>query len=150
VLEMETCLPMGLKYRGRALGALLQLFLIYTNNTINLDSTQLEEENAGVCVVRDFKELVENKFSKWHKVGDYATKVHLTPKYLSQTVKNYTGKTAKEFIQDRLLLEAKRLLLHTDMSVKEVAYEVGFEEPLHFSSFFKKHAGQSPSKFRER
>ena len=149
IVEMEACMPLDLKYRTRALGALLQLFLIYCNNSAKLDSTQLDEVNAEVCILRDFKQLVEDNFRQWHKVQEYAAQIHVTPKHLSQTIKHVTGKVAKEHIMDRLLLEAKRLLLHTDMSVKEIAYETGFQEPLHFSGFFKKHAGVSPSKFRE-
>jgi AraC family transcriptional activator of pobA len=146
--EMETCLPLDLTYRNRALGALLQLFLIYCNNSSSLNPTQLDEDNSGVCILRDFKQLVEQQYTHWHKVGDYAAEIHITPKHLSHTVKNITGKSAKQVIQDRLLLEAKRLLLHTDLTVKEVGYQIGFEEPLHFSSFFKKKEGVSPTHFR--
>jgi AraC family transcriptional activator of pobA len=148
VTEMESCLPLELNYRNRALGALLQLFLIYCNNSAELDTGQLDEENPGVCILRDFKKLVDIRYADWHKVSNYASEIHITRKHLSQTVKNLTGKSAKEIIQDRLLLEAKRLLVHTDMSVKEIAYETGFEEPLHFSAFFKKKSGTSPSSFR--
>ncbi len=149
ISEMEACMPRELKYRTRALGALLQLFLIYCNNSTSLNPNQLDEENSGVCILRDFKNLVENKFAEWHKVSTYAEEMHISSKHLSQTVKNITGKPAKEIIQDRLLLEAKRLLLHTNLSVKEIAYEIGFEEPLHLSGFFKRKAGISPSDFRE-
>jgi AraC family transcriptional activator of pobA len=148
VQEMESCLPLDLTYRNRALGALLQLFLIYCNNSTTINPTQLDEENSGVCILRDFKQLVEDRYSTWHKVGDYAAEIYITPKHLSHTVKNITGKSAKQIIQDRLLLEAKRLLIHTELSVKEVGYQIGFEEPLHFSSFFKKKEGISPSLFR--
>ena len=149
IREMKTCLPEGLTYRSRALGALLQLFLIYCNNIPTIDKGQLDEKNSGVCILRDFKNLVEDKFNEWHKVNRYASEIHITAKNLSETVKNLTGKSAKALIQDRLVLEAKRLLLHTDLTIKEVAYRIGFEEPLHFSGFFKKKAGLSPSKFRE-
>ncbi len=147
--EMETCMPSELRYRSRALGALLQLFLIYANNSGTLEASQLEEDNKGVCILRDFKQLVEERFVEWHKVSDYASEIHISPKHLSQTVKNITGKTAKEFVGDRILLEAKRLLLHTELNIKEIAYRTGFEEPLHFSGFFKKNAGISPTKFRD-
>ncbi len=150
IKQMQECLPLNLTYRNRALGALLQLFLIHCNNSAAVDPNQLDEENAGVCILRDFKHLVEDNYAKWHKVNEYAAEIHLSSKYLSQTVKQYTGKSAKEFIQDRLDLEAKRLLLHTDLSVKEVAYRIGFAEPLHFSGFFKKNAGISPTQFREK
>lgn len=148
VEEMITCLPLDLHYRNRALGALLQLFLIYCNNSRKLDTTQLDDQNSGICILRDFKSLVEAHFTKWHKVTKYATQIHITPKHLSHTVKILSGKTAKAFIQDRITLEAKRLLLHTQLTVKEVAYRLGFTEPLHFSGFFKKQTGKSPSDFR--
>ncbi len=148
VQEMETCFPLQLNYRKRALGALLQLFLIYCSNSPQLNPSQLEEDHAGICMLRDFKKLVERKFTDWHKVQDYASEIHISPKHLSHTLKTLTGKSAKEIIQDRLLLEAKRLLLHTPWSIKEVAYKIGFEEPLHFSGFFKKKTGVSPSDFR--
>lgn len=148
--EMQECLPLNLHYRNRALGALLQLFLIYCNNSCLLDTKQLDEEHSGVCMLRDFKDLVNQNFTKWHKVSEYAPTLHITPKHLSYTIKSLTGKTAKELIQDRLSLEAKRLLFHTHLTIKEIAYRLGYEEPLHFSSFFKKQAGESPSQYRQR
>ena len=148
IADMESCLSDTHTYKDIALGALLQLFLIYCNNSSKLDLTQTDEVNPGICILRDFKNLIENKYTKWHKVKEYATEIHITPKYLNQTVKSITGKVAKAHIQDRLLLEAKRLLLHTNLSIKEIAYEIGFEEPLHFSAFFKKKNGNSPSAFR--
>jgi len=147
--EFHTCLSTDLNYGRRAVGALLQLFLIYCSNSSKLDKSQTSEDIAGICILRDFKKLVDEKFREWHKVKEYAAEIHISPKHLSQTVKSVTGKVAKDHIKDRLVLEAKRLLLHTTMSIKEVAYEIGFEEPLHFSGFFKKNTGISPSKFRD-
>ena len=147
--DMEACLPDELVYRNRALGALLQLLLIYCNNSCTLDSRQLDEQDAQVCLLRDFKQRVEEQFRDWHKVSEYASDLSISPKHLSETVRNLTGKTAKAHIQDRLVLEAKRLLMHTDKTAKEIAYQLGFAEPLHFSSFFKKQTGQSPTAFRD-
>jgi len=115
-----------------------------------VNDRQLDEDTAEICILRDFKSLVEQKYRKWHQVQNYASEINITPKHLSQTVKNVTGKVAKEYIQDRLVLESKRLLLHTDQAIKEIAYEIGFKEPLHFSNFFKKQTGVSPSDFRSR
>ncbi|MEM1214344.1 MAG: helix-turn-helix domain-containing protein [Bacteroidota bacterium] len=146
--EMEECLPLHLQYRQRALGALLQLFLIYANQAATFNPDQRDEEQAEVCILRDFKQLVNTNYTDWHKVSEYAQQMHITPKHLSQTVKDVTGKVAKDHIQDRLVLEAKRLLLHTDQSVKEVAYALGFNDPLHFSRFFKRQVGSSPTVYR--
>ncbi|MFK7924966.1 MAG: helix-turn-helix transcriptional regulator [Bacteroidia bacterium] len=147
---MENLMPQQLRYRARALGAYLQLFLIHSSNSRFLDEGQLDESaNSEVCILRDFKHLVDHSYHQWHKVGDYAEEMHISPKHLSQTVKKNVGQTAKEMIQGRLLLEAKRMLIHTEFSIKEIAYELGYHEPLHFSAFFKKQAGLSASAFRE-
>ena len=135
-------------YRQRALGALLQLFLIHCHNSQDFDRNQLDEKDTQVCLVRDFKLLVDEKYQHWHQVKEYAQETHLTPKHLSETVKKYTGRSAKEFIQDRILLEAKRMLWHTQESIKEIAFSLGFKEPVHFSAFFKRQAGIAPGEFR--
>lgn len=71
-LEIASCLPTDLHYRNRALGALLQLFLIYANNACTMDQSQLDEDAKGVCVLRDFKEILERDFRKTHLVKAYA------------------------------------------------------------------------------
>lgn len=144
--EMETWQQSDDLYRDRALAALLQLFLIRCHQQCNFEPEG--SENSEVCMLRDFRDLLEGNFRQWHKVHTYADQMALTPKYLGHSLKVLTGKTAKEMIQERILLEGKRLLLYTSLSVKEIAYELGFEEPLHFSSFFKRLSGTSPSKFR--
>ncbi len=148
VSDMQECQAHQLQYGQRAMAALLQLFLIYCNNSLGMNVAQTDSEHKGVCILRDFKDLVEQRYADWHMVKQYASEIHITPKHLSQTVKDLTGRVAKAHIQDRIILEAKRLLLHTDLSIKEIALLVGFEEPLHFSSFFKKGVGVSPSQFR--
>lgn len=148
--EMEQCIPAGMHYRERALGAFLQLFLIHSSNSNYLNTEQLQAEpQSTVCVLRDFKQMVDSRFDHWHQVKQYAEALHVSPKHLSQTVKAHIGQTAKELIQGRLTLEARRLLQHTDQAVKQIAYRLGFEEPLHFSSFFKKQTGMSPSAYRD-
>jgi len=147
--DMMSCISKELNYRSRALGALLQLFLIFSNNSVELDKSQTDERDRAVCLIRDFKGLVDSNYNEWHKLGPYANKINVTTKHLSATVKQHTGLTAKEVIQDRIILEAKRMLVYSDFSIKEIAYKLGFKEPLHFSGFFKKAEGVSPTKFRE-
>lgn len=149
VTEMEIYLDLKIEYHINALGSLLNLFLINCSNSTQIDQSQNDKESPNVCIFRDFKQLVEANFVKWHKVKNYANEINISPKHLSQTIKNVSGKVAKEFIQDRILIESKRLLLHTDLSIKEIAYQIGYDEPLHFSGFFKKKAGISPTKFRQ-
>lgn len=148
--EMQECFPLDINYRMRAMGALLQLFLIYCHNSSRYDPIQNDEQDRTICILRNFKELVDKNFRIWHKLSHYAEAIHISSKHLSSTVKDQTGKTAKTYIQDRLMLEAKRMLLHTDSSIGEIARELGFEEPLHFSAFFKKCEGLSPRFYRRK
>ena len=149
IVDMQTIINKGVRYRQRALGALLQLFLIQCTNSCSLNMDQFNEEDSGVCLFRDFKKMVEEKYMDWHQVNQYADAIHITPKHLSATVKKISGKSAKELIQDRITLEAKRLLRYTSSSIKEIAYRLGFVEPLHFSSYIRKQTGRSPSQLRE-
>jgi AraC-like DNA-binding protein len=81
-------------------------------------------------------------------VNDYADKLAVTPDYLNKTVKSITGKSAKEHIQSKLIVEAKRSLLFSGLSGKELAYTLGFEESAHFNNFFKKNTGLTPTEFK--
>lgn len=137
------------KFKDQAIGALLKLLLIYCNNACSLS----QEENtqtvqAAVSLLRNFKDLVDKKYKEWHKVSQYAEALFITPDYLNASVKSLTGKSAKEHIQSRITLAAKRLLRFSDWTAKEIAYELGFSEPANFSQFFKKCVGVSPTVFR--
>lgn len=136
-------------FKNDMIGAYLKLFLIECNNfapTPTIDNPQ--NFQAGTNILRSFKILIEEKFTQWHKVSDYAEALHISPDYLNNVIKGAIGKTAKEFIQERIILEAKRLGVHTHMSNKEIAYEIGFDDPSHFSKFFKNNAGRSFKEFR--
>ena len=148
VNDMIMCSPSDLTYSRRALGALLQLFLIYCNNSSQLEPSQLDEKSARICTLRTFKQLIEKHYKEWHKVKEYASELNITPKHLSKSIKSTTGRTAKDHITDRILLESKRLLHHSNLNVKEIAYTIGFEEPLHFSGLFKRLTGVSPTAYR--
>lgn len=137
------------RFSYRAIGSLLQLFLIHCNQICTLHQGEPEGMLSGAGILRQFRAHVEEQFRSVHKVGEYAEKQFITAKYLNQVVRSLTGKTAKELIQDRIVLEAKRMLRYSEDSIKEIAYALGYEEPLHFSGFFKKCTGLSPSAFRK-
>ena len=137
-------------FKSDLLGAHLKLFLIECNKYApvpELNNTQSLQ--SGRIILKGFKNLVETNYSQWHKVGHYANDLNISPDYLNNVVKNTIGKTAKEFIQERLILEAKRMGVHTQLSNKEIAFELGFDDPSHFSKFYKNIEGKSFSDFRK-
>jgi AraC family transcriptional activator of pobA len=136
-------------YRSEKLGAYLKLFLIECNKYAPLpetDNTQIIQ--SGRQILKEFRSLVEKNYQSWHKVSDYAAQLNITADYLNNVIKSTIGKTAKDFIQERIVLEAKRLGLHTQLTNKEIAYRLGFDDPSHFSKFFKNIEEQAFTDFR--
>lgn len=97
-----------------------------------------------------FQQLVDERFAQWHQVANYAHQLSYTEKSLARAVVAATGQTAKAFIAARINLEAKRLLVHTDMPVVLIAERLGFDEPTNFSKFFKREADCTPAEFRRK
>jgi AraC family transcriptional regulator, transcriptional activator of pobA len=137
------------RYNTEAIASLVQLFLVLSNNHCSIrkeDNTQLLE--SGNTLLRSFRNLLNKRFATEHQVSGYAVEMSVTADYLNKIVKNLTGVSAKEHIQNKLVLEAKRSLVFTEISNKELAYSLGFEEAAHFNNFFKKMTGMSPGEFR--
>ncbi|MFP3594426.1 helix-turn-helix domain-containing protein [Chryseobacterium sp. SIMBA_038] len=99
-------------------------------------------------IIRKYNLLVEKNYKTEHSVKFYAEELSKSPKTLSNIFKMYGDTTPSFIIQQRILLEAKRLLLYTDRSSKEIAYELGFDDVSYFSNFFKRLSGFSPSLFK--
>jgi len=100
-------------------------------------------------VFRKFNLLVEANFRTEHSVNYYARRLDKSPKTLSNLFALYNHKTPLQIIQERIVIEAKRLLYYTNKSIKQITYELGFEDPAYFSNFFKRHASLSPVEFRK-
>lgn len=129
-----------------SVGAYLKLFLIECSNICTIQPLESGKANS---IIRDFKTAVDVHFRKEHSTTFYAQLLNITPDHLSRSIKGKLGKTAKEYIQTRITTEAKRLLFFTDLSNKEIGYELGFNEPANFSAFFKKCTSLSPSNFKK-
>jgi AraC-like DNA-binding protein len=130
-------------------GAYLKLLLIEFSSHCTLhpgSNTQIRE--VGTDLVSRFRILVENRFRDWHHVKEYASAMSISPNYLNEVIKASIGIPAKDFILARLLLEAKRTAVFTSLSVKEIAFSLGYEDPSHFGKFFKSSTGQSIPEFR--
>lgn len=109
-----------------------------------------EKELPGdkLDIVRQYNFLVEQNFRRQHQVKFYAEQLNRSPKTLSNLFALYNHKSPLMIIQERIVQEARRLLIYTDKTAKEIAYYLGFEDAGHFGKFFKKRTGQSPSEFK--
>jgi AraC family transcriptional regulator, transcriptional activator of pobA len=101
-----------------------------------------------VQLADDFQELVDTNYKKITIVEQYASLLHITPNHLTQTIKEVTGKTPKDFITERRLMEAKCLLQYTQNTISEISCLLNFSEPTHFIKFFRKETGKTPLEFR--
>lgn len=132
-----------------SVGAYLKLLLIECNNICAINPIELDIDSTGDNLVRNFKTEVDLHYKQEHSTNFYASQLHISSDHLNRTIKAKIGKTAKEYIQSRIITEAKRLLYFTNSSNKEIGYELGFNEPANFSTFFKKHTQLSPSNFKK-
>ncbi|WP_212006202.1 helix-turn-helix domain-containing protein [Chitinophaga sp. HK235] len=107
-----------------------------------------ETAASGHRLINRFLQLLEKHYAQHSEVSYYAAKLHVTASYLNLVCKKESSTTAGEYIRERLLLEAKRLLTLTDMDIKEIAFSLGFNDTSYFSRFFRKYTGQTPVNFR--
>lgn len=114
----------------------------------HIPDPQLHDDRLDLF--RKFNLLVEGSFRTEHSVNYYAQCLNKSPKTLSNVFALYDQKTPLQVIQGRIIIEAKRLLYYTKKSVKQITYELGFEDPAYFSNFFKKHTSLSPLEFRNK
>ncbi|MEM9673108.1 MAG: helix-turn-helix transcriptional regulator [Bacteroidota bacterium] len=99
-------------------------------------------------IFNKFKELLEREYINTRKSRVYASKLFVSYKFLNEIIRRVSGKTAKVFIDDFVTIEIKRYLVSTPLSIKEVSYKTGFEEPANMIKFFKKRTGKTPLQFR--
>lgn len=109
-----------------------------------------ESATRSMRIAGEYKRLVEKNFIATRGVSQYAAMLHITPKHLSDVVKQHTGKSPKDIINDMLLLEAKVLLGSTGLTVTEIAHRLQFSDQAHFGHFVKKHTGCSPLELRKK
>jgi len=136
-------------YRDQVLFSYLTIFLLKCRPYFIADKTFASADNASQVLVRKFHKLIDENFNTMHKVNTYADKLSITPNHLNDISKKTTGKTALEMIQDRITLEAKRYLLHSDLNSKQIAFELNFNDPSYFSRFFKQQTKRSPESYRK-
>lgn len=129
---------------------LLKRFLILCTRIYKEQNHLLNLPTDNVDLIREFNFLVEKHFKTTHNVSGYAELLFKSPKTLSNVFAKLGNKSPLQYIQDRIMLEARRLLRYSDSSVKEIAYELGYEDLQAFSRFFKKNEGIAPSEFKKK
>jgi len=123
---------------------LLELQRIYEFNFKNVNNTIMEDR-----IFRGFLQVLEKDYKSKKPVSHYASILSIQTNALNKVVRKVTGKTAGELILERIILEAKRLLHHSSLSQKEIAYQLNFDDPSYFSRIFKHKTSLSPSQFRK-
>ena len=120
--------------------------------TDRLTEAKKKDDNVSTrsrIILEDFLLLVRDNHTKERSLSFYADKLYLTPKYLSKLIKSVSGKSAHEWIDSFVILEAKNLLKYSDMSIKSIVYELNFPNQTTFYRFFKTKTGMTPSEYRK-
>lgn len=129
---------------------LIVLFLITSQRIVNRDSKiALSASSSSHCVFVRFRQLLENNYRELHSVKEYANLLCVSTKTLTNCVYQSSNSTPLKIINDRIILEAKRQLTHSSRRVKEIGFQLGFEDSSYFVKFFKRHTGHLPTEFRD-
>ncbi|WP_028376166.1 helix-turn-helix domain-containing protein [Leeuwenhoekiella sp. MAR_2009_132] len=127
--------------------ALLKVFLL---KLIQLKEQHFTLQDINEKRIYEFMMLIELNFFEERKAAFYANKLDMSTKRLNQILKEKLDKTAVQLIHDRVILEAKRQIIHSENTIKEIAYNLQFKDPSYFSRFFKLHTNQSPNEFQDK
>lgn len=129
----------------------LRMFLIHALRLLDAQESQvMEVTHQQDPLAQDFIALVEKHFKSEHTVSGYAEKLFISPKSLAKKLNALGYPSPLKIIKDRIVLEAKRQLKYTQKSIKEIAYDLGFDDPAYFSRLFSKSNGLSPAGYRNK
>ena len=130
----------------------LKIFLI-TASRLKIEQqptiAEMVKDSKEPFILQKLKDAIEENFKTKHTASDYAELLYISPKALAKITKTHFNKTLSSLINERIIIEAKRELYLTDKTVKEIAYELGYEDEFYFSRFFKVNADVSPQLYRD-
>lgn len=136
------------RYRNVQIEALLTLILVCLRRQQSQGRHGAPRARSHMHFER-FSELIESHHTSRHDVAYYAAELGMSPAHLNVVTRSHSGKSPLELIHERLLLEARRSLVYTTMTISEISYELGFSDPAYFTRFFKKASALSPKAFRQ-
>jgi AraC family transcriptional activator of pobA len=149
ILAAETAGPLD-SHSADLQRHLLSVLLVWIERWYDAQRTERRDvDDAGIQLFRRFARVLERDFAGHHDAVHYADALAVPPAALSQALNRVTGRSTKELVTDRVMLEAARLLRFTDRTIGEIAYETGFGDPLYFSRAFKRYNGHAPSAYRD-
>lgn len=135
------------EYQDISLKSLLSGFLV---QILRQTGSSLGQKIKTDGLLENFRHLVDHHFQSEHRVEFYAQKLGVTPKALTMQLSRTIKKSPRLVIQDRFLLEAKRYLAYSDLSVADIGYEIGFDDANYFTRFFRLHEKMTPAQFRKK
>ena len=128
------------------LQAYLKQFIV---NAVRIKTAHYQiKDDVASQLFKDFSLLVEQNYKTIHSVTEYATRLGISPKSLTKHFQKIGSQTPSDFIKNRIILEAKRQLLYSSDSVKQIAYNLGYNDPAYFTRFFTKSTTKSPLHFK--
>lgn len=134
-------------YRNKIVRSILQSLIYYIAGIINLDKDNKRERKDELFT--RFVQLIIKNYRRNRKLDFYADKLFISPKYLSDVIKKISGRTAHDWIDRYILLEAKILLRSSHKTIQQIADELNFPNNSFFSKYFKKHCGMTPKEYRD-
>lgn len=136
-------------YRDMIIFEYVKLFLYEACRILDDTYSEGTPKSKERNITNLFFQLVEKGYKENRKVEDYAAMIGITSKHLALVIKKTTGKYPSDWLENYVLLESKRLLRSTDMSIQHISYDLNFSTPSHFGKFFKSQTGITPKKFRD-
>lgn len=136
--------------REEMLRILLKRFIIRCTRMANRQMVKNADNQSEINLIRHYNVLVEEHFKIKKRVSDFAELLHKSPKTIANVFGKNSEYTPLEIIHNRVILEAKRMLLYTDKSAKQIGIELGYDDPAQFSKLFKKQTGTTTTEFKKR
>ncbi|WP_130735179.1 AraC family transcriptional regulator [Flavobacterium sp. J27] len=156
-LQIEKEFLSNSTFKNKIIGNFLVILLLKIKESFWNNYNPIYEGNKSSRIVKQFKkdleqhfrELLSDKVDKQNRVKDFANLQNLHENYLNNVIKSKTGKSVSNWISDKIIIESKSLLKNSELSVKEIAFKLGFLELSHFSNYFKKHTQNTPEEYRK-